>query len=398
MNINYHYFTIKALTTSAGFTEDDAQLIAEYSQFVDDFDTYRYLFFKDIPDYAQYLATKIDDGWLFKPVTTGFNSFFDYVRLSDESNQKKILIPFHFMTKDPLTVVKTDRKDYRVVPVTMEQPSLLQGLLGNVRDLYLNSPTCENMIRIGTLLHIYADSYAHQRFSGFWNWENYAYLKDVVNNITLKNVTPSYHPDLYFHVPSIGHPNVSSAPDESFASFTMIQQYDQGEKFPYKANYSRRNCLEFLKASREILNYLRSCQKLGKIDDAEWNTLSAKLNQGFLITEKDVSKLISHWSAIFPDVDFHYDKNDLMKSGFEISLHDGDIVAVDNGNDILNRLFCNDCSENLDDYIITGSNDNFFLFNVIADSIRNAVDQTSIVERDQLQAEFKFQNQPIHAK
>lgn len=339
MNINYHYFAIKVLTTEAGFVENDAQLLAAYSQFVDDFDTFRYLYFTDVPDYAQYLAIKIPTGWIFNPVTTGFNSFFDYARLMIESNQRKILIPFHFITTDPLYVVKSDRKDYRCQPVTMDKPSLLQSLLKRASVLYQNNQSRENLIRIGTLLHTFADTYAHQRFSGFWNWENYAYLTDAVDNINYRNITSSYSPDFYYYVPSIGHPNVSTAPDDSYVSFTMLQQYDEGEKFPYKANYSRSNVLEFLKASREILNYLRSCRGLDKIDDDSWNTLSDRLTRGFLTSELEISNLIKHWSAIFPDIKFHYNKNDLLTNSFTIVKRDENITSTEGNDDVLMRIF-----------------------------------------------------------
>lgn len=369
MNINYHYFAVKVLATYAEFRKEDSQLLASYSQFVDDFDTYRYLFFKDVPDYAQYLAVKIPGGWIFNPVTTGFNSFFDYARLSIESNQKRILIPFHFITQDPITVEKEDRKEYRVTPVTMDKESLLQSLLLNASNIYKAEHNRENLIRIGTLLHIFADTYAHQRFSGFWNWENHAYLEDAVNNINFENITSSYRPNFYYYVPSIGHPNVSTAPDDSYASFTMQQKYEGDESYPYKAHYSRSNPLEFLKASREILNYLRGCKGLDNIDDTSWNSLADKLNKGFLTTDTDVDKLIKHWSMIFPDITFSYSKKDIMV---------GNIKAVDlDGNevdkDIVGSIFDNVCIED-NDYLLSGVSDDFFRFNVVADSIRKAVD------------------------
>ena len=37
MNIDFHYFVIKTLACAAGFSEEDAQTIAYYSQQVDDF-------------------------------------------------------------------------------------------------------------------------------------------------------------------------------------------------------------------------------------------------------------------------------------------------------------------------------------------------------------------------
>ena len=37
MDINFHYYTVKALAVYAGFSEEYSQLIAEYSQFTDDY-------------------------------------------------------------------------------------------------------------------------------------------------------------------------------------------------------------------------------------------------------------------------------------------------------------------------------------------------------------------------
>ena len=37
MNIGYHYYTIKTLAVKAGFSNEEAQTIASYSQAVDDY-------------------------------------------------------------------------------------------------------------------------------------------------------------------------------------------------------------------------------------------------------------------------------------------------------------------------------------------------------------------------
>lgn len=365
MDINYHYFAVKVLAVKAGFgNNDDAQLLASYSQFVDDFNWFDPFFTDYVPDFAQYLATKIGSIWFFYPVTTGFG-FFDYPRLMISEYQRKILIPFHFMTTDPLTVVQSDRKRYRVVPVKAGGTSMMNSFLNDASDRYRQSATRENLIRIGTLLHTFADSYAHQRFSGFWNWENHAYLEDVVDNCTQNNITSSYYPDIYYYVPSIGHPNVSTAPDDSNVSFSMQQKYDADEKYPYKAHYSRSNPLEFLTASREILNYLRICRGQGPIDDQSWNALAPNLQKGFLTSDKDVNKLISHWKAIFPDISFSYDKNDLLKQSITANKPASKKAAGKNkaaqtipaSSQSLGRM-----------------SDDFFYYNVIADSIRKTVD------------------------
>ena len=37
MDISFHYFAVKTVAFAAGFSEAEAQRIAEFSQFIDDF-------------------------------------------------------------------------------------------------------------------------------------------------------------------------------------------------------------------------------------------------------------------------------------------------------------------------------------------------------------------------
>ena len=37
MDKNFHYYAVKVIATLAGFRPDEAQIIAQFSQFVDDF-------------------------------------------------------------------------------------------------------------------------------------------------------------------------------------------------------------------------------------------------------------------------------------------------------------------------------------------------------------------------
>jgi hypothetical protein len=363
MDINFHYFAVKVLAVKAGFADKDgkgdAQLVASYSQFVDDYDWFEPFFVYDVPDYARYLATQIyDNFYFFYPVTTGF-SFFDYARLILTTYQKSILIPFHFMTKDPLTVVQTDRKRYRVEPVKNGGGTMLNGLLNDASAAYRQAATRPNLIKIGTLLHIFADTYAHQRFSGWWGWENNAYLEDVVDNVTMNNITASYHPDVYWLMPSVGHPNVNTAPDDSNVSFAIEQKYEESESFPYKAHYSRSNPDEFLVGSLELINYLRACLKKDPIDDKSWAALAVDLKKGFMTAEKNVDTLVNHWSTIFPGISFHYSKDDILKTAVKLP---------EEMNAIKKKL---DLPETA--MFIGKMSDDFYRYNVSADNIRTTV-------------------------
>ncbi|MBN2239872.1 MAG: hypothetical protein JW712_08855 [Dehalococcoidales bacterium] len=363
MDINFHYFAVKVLAVKAGFgNTDDAQTLATYSQMVDDFNWFEPFSVWNVPDFAQYLATHIAGNlYYFYPATTGFG-FFDYARLLLPEYQKNILVPFHFITQVPLPDPQTDRKKYRVVPVVNGGQTLLNDLLDKACNQYKESPVRQNLIRIGTLLHIFADTYAHQRFSGLHGWENNAYLEDAVDNCTKENITSSYWPNFYYYMPSIGHPNVSTAPDDSNVSFGIMQKYDEDEQYPYKAHYSRSNTEVFTTASRQLIDYLRMCLNKGPIDDNTWNDLAVKLQKGFLTSEKNVSKLIKHWSDIFPDISFSYTKDIFSATGAE-GASDGSVPPPNSTEGLAVPESILPVTMNMD----------FYFYNVIADTIRKTV-------------------------
>ena len=180
MDINFHYYAVKTLAIHAGFDEECAQIIARYSQFVDDFTIYKTMVLDNVPTFARHLAKPYKGKWLFTPVTTGFDSWFEMARLALEQNQRNITIPFHFIPPHTkLNEVKTgdERTAWRVVPAKMDLGHLICGLLTDAKDKFIHAPQAtENLMRIGILLHIFADTYAHQNFSGFWDWENYCEL------------------------------------------------------------------------------------------------------------------------------------------------------------------------------------------------------------------------------
>ena len=77
MNISYHYFTVKVLAVRAGFREEEAQIIAYYSQMVDDFVlSHRIIVGEMPPDFfvENGLAWELGNGsWGILPCPTGIN-------------------------------------------------------------------------------------------------------------------------------------------------------------------------------------------------------------------------------------------------------------------------------------------------------------------------------------
>lgn len=326
MDINFHYFAIKTLALRAGFKDNDAQTIAYYSQMIDDFNIYRYLTLNSVREdmiqnkLAKKVPTDSTDSYLFNTVTTGFSDNDDLTRLSTERYQRTITTPFHFITQTPIdnrllaNEAKANRYKLRVQPATLNpskesEKSLIQDMLIDASNSYISKPCSDNLIKIGMLLHIFADTYAHQEFSGFWGWENHSYLTEVRNNTNneiktydessnLSNFSKNFQ--IYYHCPSIGHTNIGHIPDLSYMSFKMKHKVFPEDK--YSKVYERNNTEEFLKVSKEILNYFRQLLKIDEeIDDTEF---FKDLKRGFLLiynpdSEEGIHQLEYNWSEIF---------------------------------------------------------------------------------------------------
>lgn len=317
---------MKVLAIAAGFNENDAQLISEYSQFIDDFHPLldKPMDCSCVPKRAHFLCKYLYDRELegyvkkFVPVSTGFAGV-DYVFLTSKIIQENTLIPFHFILQRQLKYFKgyeeneIHRKNYCVRKLD-NTPSLLKLLLNYTEHLYKQDrKSIVNLIRLGIIVHIFADSYAHQKFSGYWGWENSSRITKVIDNITNKDITSRYRSKITDNLPSIGHSNVSTVPDESYISFIINMKTNKAD-LSYEEEYSRDNTTEFLLAARNILNYLRSCNGKESICDCEWSTLEKKLKQGFLTSYKRVRSLTEHWSKIFNNIQFNYNESKLKES------------------------------------------------------------------------------------
>lgn len=132
MDITFHYYAVLALARQAGFSADEAQIVATYSQFVDDYTLKQPFPVTDVPDFARVLCSQKKDLLLLHPVTTGFSSWFDMAQLGLERDQKYILTPFHFITPQRPDTEK--REELRVTPDYADSGSLLWGCMEQARE------------------------------------------------------------------------------------------------------------------------------------------------------------------------------------------------------------------------------------------------------------------------
>jgi len=138
VNVEFHYYTVYYLAQQAGFSDDDAFMLAYSSQYLDN---------------ALISYEVKHPGGVYETLVTHHFGFWD------KGQEWDVWIPFHFYPAGPGHDAPS-RKDgaenpFDVQPNSARAKRMLVSALGS-RDLY----------RVGIALHTYADTWAHQNFSG----------------------------------------------------------------------------------------------------------------------------------------------------------------------------------------------------------------------------------------
>lgn len=327
MDKNFHYYAIKVLACHADFNAADAQKIAEYSQFVDDFYPFRVIRVKKskVPDCAKHLLlnpevlaiersngvemsirlnsllhvdeingfNNEDDAW-FDPVNTGFGGL-KYAFLILNEKQRQVVVPFHFIPSDSLRVFKErDVARYQVSPFQLNcNDGNNNNLLYSLLLQHLNSRHQPlDLIKTGILLHIFADTYSHQRFSGFFDTDNEVVDVEEINNAT-KNLRPILLAEDTLPVP-IGHAFAGTTPDLTNVTW-KARKPTEGHFHPYERN----NTEEFLIVARDILDYLRFLNRKPRLEEGKWKEVEGRIKNAFLHM---------NWADEFPNIVFEYEK------------------------------------------------------------------------------------------
>ena len=159
MQLDLHYYGVAFLARAAGFSQDEAEIIAYSSQYVD--------------DSTEGSPVHVGD-YLFNPVRTAHYS----LKAFTWGVQSKIFIPFHFLPP----------KIRQCNLVTGEYPtSPMAKMIFN--RACAESDTKLRLVRIGVALHTIADTYSHQGFSGRDHEENRLASCSALNTENVSNFT-----------------------------------------------------------------------------------------------------------------------------------------------------------------------------------------------------------------
>lgn len=174
MNKEFHYYITFKVALEAGFKPDDAYTLSYASQYTDD-NTKRFTVNRGKKDeYSNYISQTSD---ITKP----------------EKELMRIYPVFHFMpgTKEEIENNSAFRKDGKFhILNTIPDNS-------NARLVFKEAIDSGNLYRIGIATHMYADTFAHQNFVGYYESFNATMKGGVLEKI----------------IPNVGHADAQHQPD-----------------------------------------------------------------------------------------------------------------------------------------------------------------------------------------
>lgn len=112
----------------------------------------------------------------------------------------------------------------------------------------------------------------------------------------------------------------------------------------------------------------------------EWITLSEQIAKGFLTNQKTAVALNAHWSGIFPNINYHYNRNEMLSGSLSVETNDllSSRLATPELTNALNTLARQGVE--IDTTLYAPQSDDFFHYNAIADKVRTFVNGENIVD------------------
>lgn len=174
MDIEFHYYITGVIARRAGFSEDEAKIIAYSSQFVDDNDVILNIKNRKTGGvYSNYISQTMD---ILKP----------------KKALMRIYPIFHFVPGEP-SAESARRSDGKMhILNTTPDNDIANDMLSSA----FKSSEDVRPYRIGIATHAYVDTWSHQNFAGFNDSFNGSILNPIPN---IGHAEAQHHPDWVSH-------------------------------------------------------------------------------------------------------------------------------------------------------------------------------------------------------
>lgn len=314
MEISSHYYGIYALCIACGIRQDITEKIAYASQFVDDAVINTITFSKDYQD----VLFPVING---KSKVTNIATCHSYFVIKTFNYQAMIFntSAFHFF---PANKGKTFTKKLRC----NDNPEILHKLISETIEEESFVPE-----KLGMLLHIFADTFSHQGFSGLISKENdIGKLKSYQENriINILRVAGREGKKLVSSlvdkfVPAYGHAQAYHYPDIPYGKWEYY--YDKSDDFSNEEEFSDNdNSERFSNAFKTIASdFLEKIteKNIYDPDRLEKKDQNIKSVLDLLVTPMRQSKKIRAWKKLIKKFgiqsDVKYNEFFWLKEAFE---------------------------------------------------------------------------------
>jgi hypothetical protein len=253
MQKDFHYCVIRVLAEKAGFPPEEAQTIAYASQYVDDATTHWPIYVDGIsPDIVPGLRSRIGTN-SFDPICTA-HSGLGHVQGLLNISQRKVYVSFHFLPSIPFQ----HRKKFSFI--TSRNSPLSLELLDAAVDLVRKSEGGGKyareraLIALGIVLHSYADTWAHENFSGVMNEDD-----NDVRDLEVLSGSAFAARQIAWILPHIGHGHVKSYPDRTHVEWGYTHAFSGARR--------RRNNVD---ASTEAAKCIFAALRRASKGNGEW--------------------------------------------------------------------------------------------------------------------------------
>lgn len=295
MNINFHYYLVKILAIEAGLREDEAQIVALASQMVDDvtpdffkgerFPTQKGKMLKiyvenQPPEYFRkngMVGAAGKNYYEFCPSITSFG----LLDARTEFHQMESVTPFHFFVER-----YTEKPANRSVLRT--KAALRGSYLYNAIDAIVNSMVRDqaagdhskrlwDLVQLGVLLHVFADTFAHDGFSGSLGWENEAKIVNIFDvgfqERGRKGI--EHFSDRLGSLTACGHGQLAHLPD--VCSATYWYRYRAREDDDFSKHKCRHNSTVFEQCAKYIFEWFMKLSGLQAQTVGKWEGIRETL-------------------------------------------------------------------------------------------------------------------------
>ncbi len=305
MDVGFHYYVTKVIAEKAGFTPEEAQIIAYACQYVDDANANAPIIIHELP-HDECHPERLINKFCLNPSCTAHGGI-EHILDAFDLTRKQILFPFHFLPEGARPGKKT--YNYQTVPASTIATDLVSTAMGQVNTSGADSKLRQRaLIKLGIALHSYEDTFAHQRFSAR-NSKVDNFATDIRDAATNKPIELFETKGQSFFGLTIGHGLIVRYADNFDTNITYV---DGRGQLVHICNHDR-----FMQAAQSVFDLLKASNPASA---CVWDDVSSRFSGLFHDKlEPEYSKRNrKYWekkfSTHFPEIQYDYDAHAWSKA------------------------------------------------------------------------------------